>query len=263
MRKSNDKVVTFALLNKKRALSLVELVVITFIIAIIATMAFPAYKIFQQRSKEKRLKKILTDVRAAISGTKSHNSTTVFEEGFRTVARVKGLELIEIRGGHDKGWNNTGTLPEAAKEVKQKCINAFIAKFSEGYGYPKSPKDIWDSNPVAVFPESLTGFCPGTGDDALYNILALGNISLGRPFYRNCNRSEQEGIASGPVHPFHDWYPTVEFQYVPVIDRTGNPLGTSYKYNDWIANEGDLLGVKDIVSRGVGLALDGSNTDDW
>ncbi|MBQ2594960.1 MAG: hypothetical protein II567_16965, partial [Candidatus Riflebacteria bacterium] len=75
--------------------------------------------------------------------------------------------------------------------------------------------------------------------------------------------SEQEGIASGPVHPFHDWYPTVEFQYVPVIDRTGNPLGTSYRYNEWIANEGDLVGVKDIVSRGVGLALDGSNTDDW
>ena len=257
MWKSNDKkIATFALLNNKRALSLVELVVITFIIAIIATMAFPTYKIFQQRSKEKRLKKILTEVRAAINGTKSHNSTNDFEEGFRTVARVKGLELIEIRGGN-KGWNNTGTLPDSAKDVKQKCINAFISKFSEGYGYPKSPKDIWSSNPVAVFPETLTGFCPDTGNDELFNKLSLGDIPLKRPFYRNCD------ISSGPVHPFHDWYPSVEFHYVPVVDNTGNASGTTYTYDGWEANKDFLIGVKDMVSRGVGLALDGSNTDDW
>jgi Tfp pilus assembly protein PilE len=257
MWKSNDKnVMTFTLLNKKRALSLVELVVITFIIAVIATMAFPAYKIFQQRSKEKRLKKILTDVRAAINGTKSHNSTNEFEEGFRTVARVEGIKRIE-NAANLKGWNSPATLPDNAKDVKQKCINAFIAKFSEGYGYPKSPKEIWSSNPIAAFPAKLTGFCPGTGDDILFNEVDIGDIPLERPFYRNCD------VSSGPVHPFHDWYPTVEFQYVPVIDRTGNSLGTSYRYNEWIANEGDLVGVKDIVSRGVGLALDGSNTDDW
>ena len=254
---------TFTKNKKKRALSLVELVVITFIIAVIATMAFPAYKIFQQRSKEKRLKKILTDVRAAINGTKSHNSTNEFEEGFRTVARVEGMKRIEDVA-KIRGWNSPPeNLPDNAKDVKQKCINAFIAKFSEGYGYPKSPKEIWSPNPIAAFPAKLTGFCPGTGNDTLYNEIDIGDIPLERPFYRNCNRSGQELIASGPVHPFHDWYPTVEFQYVPVIDRTGNALGTSYRYNEWIANEGDLVGVKDIVSRGVGLALDGSNTDEW
>ena len=54
MWKSNDKVINTRFLNNKKALSLVELVVITFVIAIIATTAFPTYKIFQQRSKDKR-----------------------------------------------------------------------------------------------------------------------------------------------------------------------------------------------------------------
>lgn len=257
MRKSNDKVMTFALLNKKRALSLVELVVITFIIAIIATMAFPTYKIFQQRSKEKRLKKILTDVRAAINGTKSHHSTNEFEEGFRTVARVEGMKRIE-NAANLKGWNSPATLPDNAKDVKQKCINAFIAKFSEGYGYPKSPKEIWSSNPIAAFPAKLTGFCPGTGDDILFNEVDIGDIPLERPFYRNCD------VSSGPVHPFHDWYPTVVFKYVPATDTNHLPL-ESYTYEQWYSDDYNpgLRGVKDIVSRGAGLALDGSNTDDW
>ena len=271
MWKSNDKVNNFALLNNEKALSLVELIVITFIIAIIATMAFPTYKIFQQRSKEKRLKKILTDVRAAINGTKSHNSSNEFEEGFRTVARLKGMDRIE-QVANEKGWiaNENGwnsppvPLPDNAKDVKQKCINTFIAKLGEGYGYPKSPKEIWSSNPVAAFPTKLTGFCPDTGNDTRFNEIDIGDISLGRPFYRNCD------ISSGPVHPFHDWYPTVEFAYVPASDTRGIDYlaNASYTVDEWATMNPDpdhpvLIGVKDIVSRGVGLALDGSNTDDW
>ena len=263
MWKSNDKSVTIGLLRKK-GLSLVELIIVTVVIAIAASMAFPTYTIFQQRSKEKRLKKILTDVRTAINGSKSHDSTASFEEGFRTVARLKGLNRIEYKA-NGSGWNNPATLPDSAKEVKQKCINRFIATFNEGYGYPKSPGDIWSPNPVAVFPGTLTGFCPGTVEDhtnipeydSLFNELTLGNIPLERPFYRNCDTS------SGPVHPFHDWYPTANFEYVPVVDNTGNASGTTYTYDGWKANEDSLIGVKDIVSRGVGLALDGSNTNDW
>lgn len=250
MWKSNDNITTQIML-KKKGLSLVELIVVTVVIAIAATLAFPTYTIFQQRSKEKRLKKILTDVRAAINGTKSHNSTNSFEEGFRTVARVKGMEKIEARANIN-GWNSPLTLPDNAKEVKQKCISAFIAKFSEGYGYPKSPDDIWSPTPVAMFPANLIGFCPGTGDDALYNEIAIGDIPLERRFYR-----------APPVHPFQDWYPSVDFKFVPVLDNTGNASGTAYSREGWEANKDYLVGVKDIVSRGAGLALDGSNTDDW
>ena len=254
MWKSNDKnVMTFALLNNKRALSLVELVVITFIIAIIATMAFPTYKIFQQRSKEKRLKKILTDVRAAINGSKSHNSTTDFEEGFRTVARLKGMDKI----------NDAAAMWTSDPAIKQNCISSFSVLFSQGYGYPAGPKDIWSRNPTAVFPEKISGFYPAISP---FDEVTLGNIPLERPFYRNCDRRPEEGIASGPVHPFHDWYQSVEFHYVPATDTNDIAVRLeSYTYDQWYSNDfyPGLKGVKDIVSRGAGLALDGSNTDDW
>ena len=244
MWKSNDKSITFTLLNKRKALSLVELVIITFILAIIATIAFPTYKIFQQRSKEKRLKKILTDVRAAINGSKSHNSSNYFEEGFRTVARMKGIDRILLKAN----------LSAWSEQKKQQCISAFLAQIGEGYCYPASPKDIWSPNPYATFPDKLTGFDPENPLEE-FSFTELGDVPLERPFYRNS--------ASGPVHPFHDWYPSVEFQYVPVVDNTGNASGTTYTYNGWETNKADLKGVRDIVSRGAGLALDGSNTDDW
>lgn len=232
MVKSNDKVMSFSRPRNRKGLSLMELIVVTVVIALTACMAFPVYKIFQQRSKEKRLKKILTDVRAAISGTKSHNSSNDFQEGFRTVARVKGMEIIA---------SNTGSLVDT---VKQSNINAFVAKIGQGYGYPKTPEDIWSSNPVAA----IDGFQYETPSGPM----PLGAIPLERPFYR-----------SKPIHPFHDWYETADFQYVPVYDGTGNALGTSYTILGWETNKADLVGVKDIVSKGAGLALDGSNTDDW
>lgn len=246
MWKSNDKV-TYTGLLKKKGLSLVELVVVTVVIAIAATLAFPTYTIFQQRSKEKRLKKILTDVRTAINGSKSHNSTNSFEEGFRTVARLKGMKKIEEYAGVH-GWYSP-TYPNGSV-ILQNCVGVFVSKLSEGYGYPKSPDDIWDPNPKAIFPSSLTGFNPDDPSEVL--VLDETEITLGRPFYR-----------SKPVHPFHDWYPAADFEYVPVKDDTGNATGTTYTYAGWKANEASLTGVKDIVSRGVGIALDGSNTNDW
>ena len=247
MWKSNDKnVMTFALLNNKRALSLVELVVITFIIAIIATMAFPTYKIFQQRSKEKRLKKILTDVRASINGTKSHNSTNDFEEGFRTVVRVKGIDKI------------TDLTPDPIE--RQNFISLFITKLSGGYGYPTGPRDVWSNNPTADFNGVNLRYTDGSGEHTFpfINFGPEGKLSLERPFYRNCD------VSSGPVHPFHDWYPTVVFKYVPATDTNVLPL-ESYTYEQWYSDDYNpgLKGVKDIVSRGVGIALDGSNTDEW
>ncbi len=242
MAMSNDKVMASKGLKSRKGLSLVELIVVTVVIALTACMAFPVYKIFQQRSKEKRLKKILTDVRAAISGTKSHNSTNDFQEGFRTVVRVKGMEEIKGLG-----------LPE---EMTQNMISAFIALIGNGKGYPATPADIWSQNPKAAFNEPTDEIAfVSEGAPARYVMgYYTGFIELGRPFYR-----------SKPIHPFHDWYQTADFGYVPRIDKTGNQPGTSYTFDGWNApeNSGLLFGVKDIVSKGAGLALDGSNTDDW
>lgn len=237
MAKSNDRVMTLTGLKNRKGLSLVELIVVTVVIALAACLAFPVYKIFQQRSKEKRLKKILTDVRAAISGTKSHNSSNDFQEGFRTVARVKGMDDI-IATASASGWD---------KEDEQECISAFIAKIGLGHGYPNSPADIWSSNPQAEMGD--IAYKDKHGVDKSY---PLGTISLERPFYR-----------SKPIHPFNDWYPTADFEYVPASDTTGKPFGTSYTIASWTQYSTQLMGVKDIVSRGAGVALDGSNTDEW
>ncbi|HQB84597.1 MAG TPA: prepilin-type N-terminal cleavage/methylation domain-containing protein, partial [Candidatus Rifleibacterium sp.] len=64
--------------------TLIEILIVTVIIALMAALAFPVYKIVQQREKERRLKKILNDVRAAISGGKSQLANTWLSEGFRT-----------------------------------------------------------------------------------------------------------------------------------------------------------------------------------
>ena len=149
MSKSNNNEISIIKLNKK-GLSLMELIVISVVIAITACMAFPSYKIIQQRSKEERLKKILTDVRAAINGTKSHRSTQDFEEGFRTVTRVKGMEMIMNPKPDDPNYAlfNSFSLAE-----KQRLINAFVAKLAEGYGYPTNPEQIWSKSPTATIRE--------------------------------------------------------------------------------------------------------------
>lgn len=234
MDNSNDSVMTIKRLKNRKGLSLMELIVVTVVIAVTACMAFPVYKIFQQRSKEKRLKKVLTDVRAAISGSKSHNSTNDFQEGFRTVARVKGMELIASQARY-LAWD---------KPDENKCVKAFIAKIGQGYGYPNSPEDIWSADPQAGI--GLIEF------DSFVSPYNMGTIRLERRFFR-----------SKPIHPFHDWYPSVDFEYVPVIDNTGNPPGTTYTVEGWNANSTNLFGVKDIVTRRCGLALDGSDTDAW
>lgn len=240
MAKGNDRAMTLARLNNERGLSLIELIVISVVIAIVASMAFPTYKIFQQRSKEKRLKKILTDVRAAISGAKSHNSTTDFQEGFRTIARVKAMEEI-VKFSNENSWN---------KVREQNCLSAFVAEIGRGYGYPKEPKDIWSFSPIAAVPSPLS-YKDENAVDADFYFSNSGNLKLEMRFYRN-----------NPIHPFHDWYPECHFAYVPVTDNSSDPK-KDYSIVEWEARKSDLLGVKDIVSRGAGLSLDGSNTDDW
>ena len=72
-------------------------------------------------------------------------------------------------------------------------------------------------------------------------------------------------------------YPVAEFVSTNINQNSGNaelnvktfinnePKLPDYSYDQWYSNEyyPGLRGVKDIVSRGVGIALDGSNTDEW
>lgn len=222
----------------RKGMSLVELIVVTVIIAAAASMAFPVYKIIQQRSKERRLKKILTDMRAAISGAKSHQSTNDFREGFRTMARVKGMEEI----------SNDPSLSEGNKQRK---INAFVSRLAAGDGYPTTPNDIWGATPTAFI-----GEFEWVDELGVPRTASATRLSLDMRFYRG-----------EPVHPFADWYISAGFRYVPVSTGTLDPEDlplTKERWDGFSPADKDILGgVKDVVSVGAGLALDGSNTDDW
>lgn len=231
----------------RKGMSLVELIVVTVIIAAAASMAFPVYKIIQQRSKERRLKKVLTELRAAISGAKSHQSTNDFREGFRTMARVKGMEEI------------TSDLSSESDKVRLEVINAFVGNLVQGDGYPSSPNDIWSATPTAILRDISY---EGSGGPATETFGLAGRMPLNMRFYR-----------CAPIHPFKDWYVNADFKYVPVrpeaLERN-MPGFTALTREEWVeyekkytASQDSLGGVKDVVTRGAGLALDGSNTDDW
>ncbi len=234
--------------TNRKGMSLVELIVVTVIIAAAASMAFPVYKIIQQRSKERRLKKVLTDLRAAISGAKSHQSTNDFREGFRTIARVKGMEEI----------SSDASLSEAEKLRK---INAFVSRLAAGDGYPSTPNDIWGATPTAFIGDLNWVDDLGASRTAKLGS-GTGRIPLDMRFYRG-----------EPIHPFKDWYFEADFRYVPVngdILEDRMPGYKSLTKKEWEDYEkihhpvlDSLGGVKDVITASAGMALDGSNTNDW
>ena len=217
------------LIIKDRARSgvtLIEILIVTVIISLMAALAFPTWKIVQQREKERRLKKILNDVRAAIAGSKSQLSTTNFNEGIRTYIRVKGIELI--KQAHN---------PATEGAIASAAIASFAFNLANtGLGYPLTPSHLTINSPywitVATGPTDVSG---NTG---------AVNIEINRRFLRTI-----------PPHPFQSWYPIATWTFQPSLPRGSARVAS--------ASWGSRIGVIDIKSQGAGTALDGSNTDAW
>ncbi len=209
--------------NKKSGVTLIEILIVTVIIGLMASLAFPVYKIMQQREKERRLHKILNDVRSAIAGSKSQLSTTAFSEGFRTQIRVLGIEEIKAQ--------NTPAVASAA-------IATFVLNLTlTGAGYPGHPASLTaTAHQVTV----ATGPTPVSG--------SAGAVTI------NMNRRFLRSI---PPHPFQGWYPTATWTFQPAFPAKQPPVASSA----WAAS--GYYGIVDIKSKGAGIALDGSNTDDW
>ncbi|OGK08443.1 MAG: hypothetical protein A2W80_14785 [Candidatus Riflebacteria bacterium GWC2_50_8] len=180
--------------QKRSGVTLVEILIVTVVIALMAAVSFPVYKIIQQREKEKRLRKILNDVRSAIAGSKSLLSDADFSEGYRTFVRKYGLSLIP---------NN-----------KRAYFLQRIAQ--DGYGFPGTIASL--SNPPFEFDVPVSDVA---GD--------VVTIKVDRKFIRNI-----------PPHPFTGWNPAATWTY-----------------------EIQGVGIKNIRSKGAGLALNGRKTDDW
>jgi len=222
-------------LRPDAGVTLIEILIVTVIIALMAALAFPVYKIVQQREKERRLKKILNDVRAAISGGKSQLSTVSFSEGMRTVVRVQGIE--KIKSAHNLGHPVEGAIASAA-------ISSFTLQLvQKGLGYPPSPFHLtygqsYDLE-IATGPTSHPSSDPGSV-----------TVKISRRFLRSL-----------PPHPFQGWYPNATWTFRPAYSNPVNKTPvSSYTWN----NDGvTRYGVMDIYSSGAGMALDGSNTDEW
>jgi len=231
--------------------TLIEILIVTVIIALMAALAFPVYKIVQQREKERRLKKMLNDVRAAISGGKSQLSTVSFSEGMRTFVRVQGIE--KIKSAHNLSHPVEGAVASAA-------ISSFTLHMVEqGLGYPPTPFHLtYGQNYNVVI---------ATGPTSHPSSVA-GNVTvkISRRFLRNL-----------PPHPFQSWYPNATWTfrpayYNPKIPANAVPVsshtwGVQQKNFDDatgpVAERVSRYGVMDIYSSGAGIALDGSNTDEW
>jgi prepilin-type N-terminal cleavage/methylation domain-containing protein len=118
--------------------TLIEILIVTVIIGLMAAISFPVFKIIQQREKERRLKKILYDVRSAISGSKSPQSITDFTEGYRTYIRVKGIAQIE-------------NAHPANETLRNQAISVFVKNLGEqGLGYPRTPARLTATDTIYV-----------------------------------------------------------------------------------------------------------------
>lgn len=210
--------------NKKSGVTLIEILIVTVIIGLMASLAFPVYKIMQQREKERRLRKILNNVRSSIAGSKSHLSTTSFNDGFRTQIRVLGIEEIKLQN------------PDL--DIASAAIATFVLNLTQtGKGYPGNPASLTASaHTVDV----------ATGPTPLSATIGTVTIDLNRRFLRSI-----------PPHPFQGWYPTATWTFQPAYPQKKPPVASAA----WGVS--GYYGVADIKSKGAGLALDGSNTDDW
>lgn len=218
---------------RKRGVTLVEILIVSTIIAIMAALSFPVFKIVQQREKERRLKKILLDIRSAIGGCKSQNSNKLYLEGYRNFVYSTGIELI------DAAHTSNGAFKKARKQ--------FIASgTTDGMFYPITPSHLcYNTNYTIRL---------ATGTDAASEFV---DINIQRRFLRRI-----------PPHPFAGWYPNAHWEFRPAaIDGAfgGGPFYASSATDPWNNNSNPpaATGVIEIVSRGAGYALDGSNTDEW
>ncbi len=209
----------------RSGVTLIEILIVTVIISLMAALAFPAWKIVQQREKERRLKKILNDVRSAIAGSKSQLSTTDFDEGIRTYIRVKGVELIKL----------ANTTPPGA--IASAAIASFVSNLaSTGLGYPQTPSHLISSHKYSI--------TVATGPTDVSATAGNVTIEIDRRFLRTI-----------PPHPFQSWYPNATWTFQPAVPSGGAAVAS----HAWGTN----VGVLDIKSSGAGMALDGSNTDAW
>lgn len=214
--------------QKRHGVTLIEIMVASTIVVLIAAMTFPVYQVVQQRDKETRLRMILDNVRGAIYGCPVAMANRTFNQGYRVHVISKLANAI-----------NNATDTESTREAALASGISYLIE--HGRDLPFSPASLTGRAPVGVT------FEVATGTDA------SATITIDRVFIRNI-----------PPHPFIGWYPNAHWEFVPALKD--DSMNSSYMTSATASADWETLqatGVKNIVSRGAGLAIDGSNTDDW
>ncbi len=222
-------------MRPRQGVTLVEILIVSTIIAVMAALSFPVYKIIQQREKERKLLKYLEDFRTAIHGCQANDNNRSriknFQEGYTGFILQRGISQIE----------DAHPLP-ADKATQKAALKIFIENAIEkGFGYPET---VWHLTPLRL-PHTvhIATDSAATGDYATDPNKGLyASVIVDHPFLRSI-----------PVHPFKDWYPGADWRFKflnPPGPSTIGPIDTGTY-------------VKQMLSSGAGTAIDGTNTNDW
>jgi len=216
------------IVGSSRGMTLIEVLVVTAIMGLIAAIMVPMYQIVQQRDKEARLLEILNDVNNGI-------------QDYRTYVIKQGYAKIEA-----------AITDEKKRTAAKDTMIASGAKF--GYLYPIHPGKLL--NPLGDTFEISTG--PTAYDAAPGSVTIVINRRFLRripphPFklwYPNAHWELKE-VASDTTFlpntgPWRAW-------------ESGYGIAT---WMGWPTNN-KATGVISLRSRGAGLSLAGDNTDDW
>ncbi|GAB4278926.1 MAG: hypothetical protein Kow0029_22470 [Candidatus Rifleibacteriota bacterium] len=220
--------------TSNRGVTLVEILIVSAIIALMAATSFPVYKIIQQREKERRLKRILREVNSAIGGCKSQRSNKIFIEGYRNYIISKGQAEIEAKNPN----------PADYKKAMQNFIKDGT---NRGLFYPLTPSHLEYTPQDYVNAGTVISIATNTPPPALDPQNDYVHIEIKRRFLRKI-----------PPHPFASWYPGAHWVFKPAVPAGAPAASDTAPWTPLTA-----VGVIQMKSKGAGYALDGSNTDDW
>lgn len=217
--------------SPRQGVTLVEILIVSVIIAIMAALSFPVYKIIQQREKERKLEKFLGNIRAAIHGFQANdnnrNRIKNFEEGYKGYILQRGISQIE----------DAHPLP-ADKATLNAALKTFITNAIDvGWAYPET---IWHLTPLKL-PHTVHIATDAAAVDFATNPEMYVSIVVDHPFLRNI-----------PPHPFKDWYPAATWNFKFVNPPAGP---------DTTGLDGTGTHVKEVFSVGAGTALNGDPTN--
>ena len=208
--------------SSRLGVTLVELMVVSTILVLIASLTLPVSQIIRQREKENRLRAILAQIRGQGIGLGSQ------DDGYAEFVRSQIM---------------FSSLAEASKSVAVGDVA------SRGLLFPFSPSLM----------ENPTGYqTPPIRTDAIGTTISINIVP--RRFIRKI-----------PPNPFQEWYPNAHWEFTAATQTTGLPSPTfasagnpiPYSPNPWDSSPNFATGVLNINSKGAGIGLDGTYTDDW